>query len=106
VRNDVAGLLQIGITNNYKRRIREHRRTGFHDELDAQYNENGFYIQELEKDLKRLLARCLGHPLNARIDDMIFAGYTESWISSEFGVASLSELRTRLYTSEMVTLSV
>jgi hypothetical protein len=100
LRNDVWALLQVGITNDWKRRLSEHRKTGFVELLDIQDYDAGVDALSWEASIKNFLAECLGHPLSARIDDSKFDGFTESWLMSELNVTTLVELQEMVRTAE------
>jgi predicted RNA-binding Zn-ribbon protein involved in translation (DUF1610 family) len=91
VKNEEAGLLQIGITNNWKRRLSEHKRNGFLP-LDIEKYEDGGVAKENEAKIKKFLAEHLGHSLNERINSSTFSGFTETWSTKELDVSCIRDL--------------
>jgi hypothetical protein len=83
-------LLQVGITNFPKNRIKDHKRIGW-EVLDIRGPMDGFITQELEKSILKMLKSIqveLGNVQNAGK----YSGFTEAWSKNKFNVHSLSQL--------------
>ena len=90
LRHDLWGLLQIGITNSPKSRLRAHRKLGW-QELELQGPMNGLVARKLEGTLLRFL-RSSEAEFSAKDIGGTFSGYTECWVASSFPINSLSQL--------------
>jgi len=100
IENEYLELLQIGITNQPKDRLRSHKRGGW-ELLDLRGPMDGHLTQKLEIDcLHALENRCavLGH--KAGIEK--FDGYTESWTKQSLNVTSIKQILDWVYEDEMV----
>jgi predicted GIY-YIG superfamily endonuclease len=92
IRNDEQRLLQIGVTNNPKKRLRKHSNGGFCTVLDTRKYKFGSDAMADETLLKRSIRNYVGHPLKARISGAVFDGHTESWPVCELSAETLAEL--------------
>ena len=76
------GEQQIGITNDYERRIRTHEKHGW-ILLDVRGPSDGEKVLETEKDLKKWLKENIG----------VIDQTTENWPTTRLEVQSLMELK-------------
>jgi predicted GIY-YIG superfamily endonuclease/predicted RNA-binding Zn-ribbon protein involved in translation (DUF1610 family) len=103
IRNSAAGILQIGITNRWDQRLKDHRKNGFEEVLDIIKYNNGALAKDWESSIKKLLVNRLEHPLETRIYGVPFDGYTESWMEDELPVTKLSDLQDMVHATESVS---
>jgi hypothetical protein len=94
-------MLQIGITNDVPRRMREHTKNGW-SALDARGPMDGYLAQNLERDLISYLRT--GKHLDLTPSSPSRAKYRgkpgtkgEAWLAEEFRVTSLTELINSLH---------
>jgi hypothetical protein len=90
LRHDAWGLLQIGITNVPKNRVREHERSGW-EIIEIRGPGNGEATYKMEQAIRRSLMR-RGVELGPTHIAGKFSGYTESWVRDQFVASSLQEL--------------
>ena len=83
-------MLQIGITNDFKRRLREHKKNNW-KEIEVRGPMNGHLTQQWETAIIRML-RARGADLSNYLIAGKFDGYSEAWSKSTFEVHSITEL--------------
>jgi hypothetical protein len=83
-------MLQIGITNDIERRIREHKKNQW-DVLEIRGPMDGHLTQQWETAILRMLKAKGADLSNEKIAGK-FDGYSEAWSKSTFGVSSIKEL--------------
>ena len=87
--NELWGLLQIGISNDLERRLKEH---GEHwDVIEIRGPMPGDVTRQWEKDILHALER-RGVELSPEHIAGKFSGYTEAWVQEEFPAKTLKEL--------------
>lgn len=99
VRNDEQDLLQVGITNFPRNRLRSHRRNGFDEILDLRGPMDGYLTQKLETNCLHAVEKrgaILGH--KAGIEK--FDGYTEAWTKKSLNVTSIKQILDWVYEDE------
>ena len=84
------GMLQIGITNNPKNRLSEHKRKGW-SPLEIRGPMDGHLTQQWETAILRMLKAKGADLSNSKIAGK-FDGYSEAWSKSTFEVGSIKEL--------------
>lgn len=89
-RHEGRGLLQVGITNAPKSRLRKHERAGWL-RLDVMGPFSGTWVHEAESQVKRFLAK-EGIRYEPDQESQKFDGYTECWATDDMPVSSLQEL--------------
>jgi hypothetical protein len=90
LQNDGLQMLQVGITNDPERRLKEHRKTGW-ELLEIRGPMDGDLIQQWETAILRMLKAHGADLSNAKIAGK-FDGYSEAWSKSTFEVKSVKEL--------------
>jgi hypothetical protein len=83
-------MFQIGITNDIKRRLQEHKKNGW-ELLEIRGPIDGHLAQRWETAILRMLKAKCADLSNSRIAGK-FDGYSESWSKSTFDVKSIREL--------------
>lgn len=83
-------LYQIGISNNAKRRLAQHARSGW-QVIEISSSMPGHEARSYEQGALRLL-RTLGAQFANDIGLAKFDGYTEAWVRGSFRISSLAEL--------------
>jgi hypothetical protein len=83
-------MLQIGISNDAERRLREHARLGW-ELIELQGPMDGRLARDLEQGILRAL-RSKGVQLGSREIAGPYSGYTEAWDRNEFDVTRLEKL--------------
>ena len=102
LRHDAWGLLQIGITNVPKNRVREHERKGW-EPIEIRGPGNGEATYKMEQAIRQALMR-RGVELGPIHVAGKFSGYTESWVREQFPANSLQELLALVYEDDDSTL--
>jgi len=92
VRQELWGLLQIGISNVPRKRVGQHLAAGW-TIVEVAGPMPGAKAYQTEQDILRAL-RLRGVHLGPKEIGGKFSGYTEAWIEEEFPVRSLRELTT------------
>jgi len=95
LRHDAWGLLQIGITNVPKNRVREHERKGW-EPIQILGPGDGYSIYQMEQAIRHALER-RGVRLGPVEVAGKFSGYTESWIEEEWPAQALRDLMALVY---------
>ena len=96
--HDETNMLQIGITNNFKRRLEEHAGGGW-EVVELRGPMDGHLTQKLENDCLHALEKrgaILGH--KAGIEK--FDGYTEAWTKKSLNVTSIKQILDWVYEDE------
>jgi hypothetical protein len=89
IHHAVLGLLQIGISNEIKRRLREHARGGWQVLAITNCDLPGDEVYAIEQLLLEYLRRT-AEMAGSRFGR--FSGFTEAWVASSLPVTSLDEL--------------
>lgn len=84
------GMFQIGITNDFKRRLEEHNKNGWR-EREVRGPMDGLLVQQWETAILRFLKAKGADLSNEKIAGK-FDGYSEAWSKSTFEVKSIKEL--------------
>jgi hypothetical protein len=90
IHNYNLDLLQIGITNDMDRRIREHKRSGW-EVIEIRGPMDGLLTKQWESAILRMLKAKGADLSNSKIAGK-FDGYSEAWSKSTFEVKSIKEL--------------
>jgi hypothetical protein len=88
--NSKWGMLQVGITNDPDKRLRQHRKLGW-ELLELRGPMDGHLTQQWETAILRMLKARGADLSNAKIAGK-FDGYSEAWSKSTFEVNSIKEL--------------
>lgn len=91
-------MLQIGISNFPKDRIKDHRRTGW-EVIDIRGPMDGYLTQKLETNCLHALEKrgaILGHKAMVKK----FDGYSEAWTEKSLKVTSIKQILTWVYEDE------
>ena len=95
--NELWGLLQIGITNDFKRRLKEHGAQW--DVVEVRGPMPGGTTYQWEQDVLHSLKR-RGVELAPEHIAGKFSGYTEAWVQEDFPAKSLTELMNLVHEDE------
>ena len=83
-------MMQIGITNDPERRLREHNKSGW-ELLELRGPMDGHLTQQWETAILRMLKAKGADLSNSKIAGK-FDGYSEAWSKSTFEAKSIKEL--------------
>ena len=83
-------MFQVGITNDFKRRLAEHKKNGW-KEIEVRGPMDGHLTQQWETAILRMLKAKGADLSNSKIAGK-FDGYSEAWSKSTFEVNSIKEL--------------
>lgn len=97
LRHDLWGLLQIGITNVPKARLRYHKSIGW-EVLEVRGPMSGDITRQWEQDILHSLKQ---RGVKLSPDHIAqFSGYTEAWVQEDFPAKSLAELMQLVHDDE------
>lgn len=90
ISHEIWQMLQIGITNNPKKRLGEHKKLGW-EILEIRGPMDGHLTQQWETAILRMLKAKGADLANSKIAGK-FDGYSEAWSVNKFKVRSINEL--------------
>ncbi len=103
VKNSDLELLQIGISNKPKNRLRDHRENGFDEVLDLRGPLDGVNTQEIEKACLKVLKK-RGALFAHKLDFKKFDGITECWTTQSLPVTKIKQLLDWVYEDDGVSI--